>query len=183
MKVGGVTLTPPDAVTVVIPRNAGDIVFKAGPILDYSVFETLCPSPTPPSRTFPGGRREIMFEDPVYVEAINMWAEQQTDWTAITSLRATEDLEWETVNYDDPATWKNYKKEFSEAGLSRMEQAAIFKAITDACGLTQDKIEEATKNFLAGLGSKPDTVSSPSSGLQNTPSGDPAKDSESDPQT
>lgn len=150
MKINGRKLARPDFEVCVIPRADGDLVFKAQPVLDFDAFTKLCPMPTPPSITRPGGVTSQDVEDPKYKAAIDTWAENRTDWMIIQSLNATEGIEWEGVNHSDPSTWKNFRTEFETSGLTGIEVNAIIAAVVEACGLNSKKIEEATKRFLAG---------------------------------
>ena len=65
------------------------------------------------------------------------------------SLRATDGLEWETVNYSDPTTWYAYKVELEKSGLTTADTSRIMSLVISANGLDQKKIDEATKAFLA----------------------------------
>ena len=67
------------------------------------------------------------------------------------SLSATEDLEWETVDMSDPDTWGNFAEEL-DAVFTPAEQSAITDIVMSACGFNQDKIEEATRLFIASQG-------------------------------
>ena len=174
MKIKGKKLDGPSIEVVVIPRQSGDLVFKAEAVLDYTQCDSLNPMPKAPIRLLPGGVRQENVEDPKYQTSVDEWATRKFYWMFITSLRATEGLEWETVKFDDPSTWENYKAEMKQAGLSPGEIARIEMCVTDACGLNQTKIDEATKRFLAGQAQVLANESSPSSEQQSMPSGAPA---------
>lgn len=150
MKLNGRKLDKPQIEVCVIPRREEDLVFKAQPVLDFEPFNKLCPMPTPPSITRPGGVTSQDVEDPDYKKQLDTWAENRTDWMIVQSLSATEGLEWETVNLSDPSTWKNFRVEFEKSGLTAIEVNAVISIVIDACGLNNKKIEEATKRFLAG---------------------------------
>ncbi len=66
------------------------------------------------------------------------------------SLKATPNLEWESVNPSDPKTWGGYENELVDAGFSIPEISRVIDCVFDANGLNQKKIDEATKRFLAG---------------------------------
>ncbi len=174
MKIKGKKLFGPRVEVLVIPRQEGDLVFRAQSVLDYEPFKKLHPLPQPPERILPGGIRSVNTESPKYEAAMDVWATAKWNWMMIKSLEATEGLEWETITMDDLSTYENYKKEMMEAGLSPSEIAMIQNLVTDACGLNQAKIEQATKRFLAGLGLEHEGKSSPSSEQSSTPSGEPA---------
>lgn len=174
MKINGKKLDGPNIEVVVIPRQSGNLVFKAQAVLNYDDHDKLNPSPAPPRKLLPGGIVQENVEDPAYLKAIDAWATRKFYWMFIKSLDATEGLEWETVKLDDPSTWENYKTEMQDAGLSPGEVARIEMCVTDACGLNQSKIDEATKRFLAGQAQAAGNGSSQSSEQNATPSGVPA---------
>ena len=151
MKLAGQKVDAPKEQVVVIPRESGNLVFKAAAVLNYDDFEKLCPKPVIPVKIFPGGGQQENVEDPTYKKELDTWAERRVQFMVIRSLAATPDLEWETVKLDQPDTWKDYEKELKE-GLSDVEVGKIFECVTTACGLNQEQIEEATRNFLASQG-------------------------------
>lgn len=174
MKLHGKKIDGPSIEVVVIPRQSGDLVFRAKAILDYDEHDKLNPMPQPPKRLMPGGEVQENVEDPRYKEAFKQWAPRKFYWMLLESLKATEGLEFEKVKMDDPSTWELYRKEMQEAGLAPGEISRIELIVTDACGLNQSKIDEATARFLAGQAQAPVNASSPSSELKTTPSGAPA---------
>ena len=174
MKIKGKKLDGPNIEVVVIPRQSGDLVFKAQAVLNYEDCDKLNPMPTAPKMLLRGGGVQENVEDPRYKAKIEEWATRKFYWMLIKSLEATEGLEWETVKMDDPSTWSNYKTEMQTAGLSPGEIGRIEICVTDACGLNQSKIDEATKRFLAGQAQVPSTESFQNSEQQSTPSGVPA---------
>ncbi len=151
MKLHGKTIDGPNVEYIVIPRQEGDIVFKAEAVLDYKDFDAICPRPMPPERIKPGGVRSLNVEDPKYKAEIEDWALNRTHWMILKSVQGTDGLEWETVDMSDPATWVNYIQEFEDAGLSQAEVSRIVDGVTTACGMNQDKIDQAQEAFLAGL--------------------------------
>jgi hypothetical protein len=146
----GKKLDGPKEEVVVIPRQDGDLVFKARAVLDFTDFDKLCPTPEPPEVIKPGGIKAADPEDADYLAKLDEWGTQKSNWMILKSLAATEGLEWETVNMSDPKTWANYQQEMQDSGLSMGEVSRIVSIIMDACGLNQQKIDEATKRFLAG---------------------------------
>jgi len=111
MKLNGKKIEGPNVEVVVIPRRTGNLVFKAQSVLDYDVFDAVCTTPKPREIIKPGGERTLAFNEQAYLDAMNKWASKKTDWMVLKSLEATEGLEWETVNMDDPDTWNNYQEE------------------------------------------------------------------------
>ena len=148
MKINGRKLDPIVEV-LVIPRQDGDIVFKAQPVTDYTDFNALCPEPKPPMIKHRDNVDRPDFDDPVYKAALDDFATKRTNWLILQSLRATDGLEWETVNYNDPSTWDGYKTELEKSGLNTADTSRIMTLVISANGLDQKKIDEATKAFLA----------------------------------
>ena len=178
MKYAGKEISGPSTEVVVIPRSDGDLVFRAKAVLDYSDFDKLCPTPEPPPIVRRGGEKGFDTEDKVYQDAMDVWAEAKTNWMILKSLQETEELVWDTVDMSDPATYKNYETELQDAGFSPAEILRIVSIVITACGLNQEKIDEATERFLAGAVVAPSNVSSPSSEQSTTQSGEDASVSE-----
>ena len=174
MKIHGKEISGPDAQVVVSPRNDGDLVFKAQAVLDYSDFDKLNPMPQPPGVMRPGGVMSYDTSDTKYNTRIDDWAKSKTHFMVLKSLEATEGLAWDTVIMAEPDTWNLYQQEMNDAGLTPGEIGRIITCVTDACGLNQEKIDEATKRFLAGQAEERERQSSQSSVLKSTPPGVPA---------
>jgi hypothetical protein len=134
---------------VVIPLGGIEHVFEAKAIVDYEPFETRFPKPEPPTKMVPGGEQTPDIEDPDYKKKVEEWVSHRTNWMFLKSLEATEGLEWEKVNMDDPSTWGNFEEELRDAGFGELALMKIFGIVTTACGLNQKKIDEATARFLA----------------------------------
>lgn len=149
MLLNGKKLEGPRIVTIVFPRENGDLIFQAKAVLSYKDFESLCPAPKAPEIIRPGGIKSVDITDKKYLESVEEWAINKTRWMILESLSATEGLEWQTVEMSKPETWKNYSTELEEAGFTPAEQSRLLGIVFDACGLNQEKIDEATKRFLA----------------------------------
>jgi hypothetical protein len=151
MKLNGVRLECPNIAVLVLPRPDGDIVFKAQAVLDFDEFEKICPPPMPPVRVVKG-RREVMASDPEYIKQLNAHNEKRMAWIILKSLEATEGLEWETVNMNDPETYTNYVQELKDAKFSVVEINKIVMLALQANALDEAKLEAARQAFLAGQG-------------------------------
>lgn len=127
-----------------------DIVFTARAVLDFSDFEKLCPPPEPPVSKRPGGASFKNVEHPTYKMAVSKWNVDRTFWIIIESLKATEGLEWETVNPADSTTWANFSTELETAGFNWKEINMIREAVWKANALDDDHLEAAKQRFLAG---------------------------------
>lgn len=168
---------------VVIPRgDNNNLVFKAQAILDMGPFDKLCPAPRPPTISYPDGSKKQDVEDAKFREKLLVYIKRRNSWMAINSLRATDDLEWEKVDYSDPETWHFYLDELQEFKLTPSEIELILQSIRDANGLNEEKIEEARKSFLAGLVAVQKEQFSLSTGQENIQSSEPVNDLESDHQ-
>jgi len=155
MKIKGKDVKAPDDEVVVIPRKDGDIVFICKAVMNYDACEKLNPMPHPPRKQLPGDGGIIEnVEDPAYLEKLQEWSARQGDWMILESLKSTEGLVWETVKMDDPLTWGNYRDELAKS-FTPGEVIKIVQAVSIACGLSQARIDEATKRFLAGAQDQP----------------------------
>jgi hypothetical protein len=150
MKLAGKPINKPAPEVVVIPRREGDLVFKCG-VVDLSRFESIVKEPEAPVITYKDGTTARDVTDTQYQAAVTAYAETRMSWIVVESLRATEGLEWDSVT-SDPSTWKNYSADLKAAGFSDTEIVALINATIDANGLSNKRIEEATKRFLAGVG-------------------------------
>ncbi len=156
MKLNGQSFDGPNLATLVLPRNGNDLVFKAQAVLDYTEFETLCPTPKPKTVHKPGEGSVVLWDDKSYKDAMDSWGAKKTAYTILKSLTATPGLEWETVKMELPETWTLYREELKKAFFSEAEQVKIIGLVWEANGLDQSKLDEAQKRFLAtqvaGLG-------------------------------
>lgn len=182
MKFKGQKALGPQPEYIVIPRGEDNIVFIAKPILDYSGFEAICPRPVPPGILYPDGRKGQDVDSPEFRKELGDYIQMRTDWYVVNALRDTPDMEWETVNYSEPDSWKNWRQELGEF-LTEREINQVLDGIATANGLDQAKIEAAKERFLAGMASQPNVLSSLVTDEKTTQSGEPVNESESDPQT
>lgn len=173
MKINGQKVYVPSAETIVIPRQEGDIVFKAKAPSSYDAFDALHPRPVPPKRLYVGQTVPVdNVEDPDYKAAITEYSRTRINWMILEALKATDDLVFETVQADDPTTWGNYEQELIDAGFAIAEVNYIIQKCFDACGLNMRKIEEATASFLAGQGDQHKRLFYPDIAPSDTPTGE-----------
>ncbi len=150
MKLKGKKLEGPQERVVVLPRQQGEnLIFKFAAVLEMDNFDKLCPIPEPKEILKPGGNRVLDIESKEYREALDDWAMKKTHYMYLKSIEATDDLEWETVDMNDPDTWENYGEELLEAGLTEAERLKLLQVYSEVQGLDQSKIDAATKSFLA----------------------------------
>lgn len=140
-----------NTVTVVIPRSDEEpLVFVCQAVVDETEFETICPFPQPPSIRHADGTLGKDFSDEKYIKNRDSFASQKLNWTILQSLKATEGLEWETVDYGNPTTWGNYAKELKDFKLTDAEIRLIVQGVLEVNTLDENKLEEAREAFLAG---------------------------------
>lgn len=155
MKINNLTVPKEYVCTLVIPKADVEFVFKAKPVLDFTGFDTLCPRPVKQMATFPGGKKKQV-STTEYEQAEAVWLEQRYDWMILQSLMATDGLEWDSVNPDDPGTWKNWREDLLSEGFSDHETRLLQEMVHDACGINTDRIEKATKSFLQRAEQEPE---------------------------
>jgi len=155
MKLHGKPLSRMNNQVIIFPREDGDIVFKAAPVLDFSEFEKLCPEVSPPMMLKRGETIPIPdLENAKYKEATAKRNRNYTLYMIFKSLQATVGLEWETVKLNDPITWENIDKELESSGLTNIERGQILQAVMRANSLDMSYIDEARKRFFASVQQK-----------------------------
>lgn len=177
MKLQGHELDKENIEYAVIPRGDGStIVFKAKAILDYDIFDRVCPLPKPPTVIRPGGKREEDLTDKTYMQSISRHGERRMHWFVLESLSATDGLTWEKVKKEDPNTWHLYDDELKEANFTPTEIARIINAVWAVNSLDESKIEVARRNFLLGLQAEQAAISGQNTIQDSSQSGELAKD-------
>ena len=154
MKIGGNKVTGPIPEKIIIPRGTENIVFTAVAVLDYNEFDKLCPVPEAPKLTLRGGAVKEDKEDKKYQDRMLEYATRRVAWMILTSLRATEGLEWETVDYNNPDTWEKYSTELSES-FSQMEINLIIQGVMVANAMSDERLNEARTRFFQGQDQQP----------------------------
>lgn len=160
MRMKGQKLGSPNEEIIPIPRGTGDdIIFIARAIQDMTPFEKLCPPPKPPMRKI--GADDIPnLKDPNYLKQVNAFAEKKMSWMYLTSLEATEGLEWDKVDVTDPSTWHLFRSEMHEAGFSDIEIDRVMAGVVSVNALSDVKIDAARERFLLLRQERLDALSS-----------------------
>jgi hypothetical protein len=148
MKIKGVELKGLNKDFIVFQRNGDDVVITAQAVPDYKEFDKRVETPVPPKITKPGGLAELNFSDPKYNQAVSEYAELRTNFIIVYSLRATEGLEWDTVDYDKPNTWKNWRKDLLNADFTETDLLHIMKLVVKVNSLTDAMMDAARQDFL-----------------------------------
>lgn len=151
MKIDGVKIEGVNEDFIVIPRGDNKIVLRARAITSYSEFDTILPLPKPPTKIKPGGKKVVDIENPRYRQAIEEYSSKRTYWMLLKSLEATESLEWDTVQINDPSTWNNFEKELRDSGFSEIELTKIVQLVLQVNSLDEAKLEKAREDFLLSL--------------------------------
>jgi len=179
MKIGGIPVTSSDEV-LVLPRAAGpNIVIKAQ-CVDMTDYEDMCPRPRLPQRVVKGGV-EGNPDSPAYKAELTKWGQHRFAYMVVNSLIPSE-IEWDQVNPEDPSTCSKWIDELKAAGLNDAECTRIINCVLTANSLNEAKLKEARDAFLLGQTVEQARSSGQDTEQPNTPSGEPASDSESDPQ-
>lgn len=177
MKLNGKKILGPNREIIPIPRGNGeDLVFVAEAVLDHSHFDKLCPVPKPKLKKI-GGDDIPDLNDKGYLKNIQRYSEQKTAWLVLTSLRATEGLEWEQVDLNDPSTWLLFRKELHDSGFTDLEINMLVNGALTAQGLNEAKIEAAREHFLQEEQARLEILSSLKGDEKSMLSGELAKDS------
>lgn len=172
MKLQGQKIQGPNYEIVVIPHQGRDLVFKAEAVLDYKRFEALVRRPTPPKVRKKGNQIEENYEDKYFIGELKQYGDKKWNYTIIESLKATKDLEWEKVKYDEPSTWHLWEEELAESGFSDKQMQLILTAVLTANCLNEEKIEAARQRFLASQEAEQDNSLSQMGEVKSTPSGE-----------
>ena len=173
MKIGGVDpKTLPTEEILILPRGDKQIVFRAQGIPDYESFNALCPEPKPPGIHKPAEGWVPNEDDPAYKDMMATYGKKRLAWMVVMSLEPS-NIEWDTVNTDDPSTWTNWDTDMKEAGLSQVECNRVMALVFEANCLDEDKLKKAREVFLAGQGPVPSEFSGLSIAPESTPSGEP----------
>lgn len=155
MKLGGRKLTNNNLELVVIPRNQdGDLVFKFKPVLSFDDFDKLVKLPEVPIITDAQGTRALN-DDPIYRKQVGEYIAVKTAWMFLTSISATEGLEWENVDIGNPKTWQGYSDELQASGITEIEAAMLNRGFEKVNSLNESHLDEARSRFLASQQASP----------------------------
>src|SRR5215831_11863890 len=132
MRIAGKKLSEPNIEILVLPRGEENIVIKAKAVLNMDEFDRVHPPPSPPMKIARGGKKVEDTDSPMFQKKQTDHAKKRIGYMIIRSLEATEDLEWETIDPNDPNTWGNYEKELKDSGFSNIEIMRIIQTVMRA---------------------------------------------------
>lgn len=156
MKIAGKKIEGRNTEVIILPRPLGqDIVLMAEAVLSMDRFNTLVQEPQPPMRVLPGGNKTAFVNDPNYKNQVLDFQAKRMAFLILESLKATKDLEWETVKEDEPSTWTLWSKELTDSGFSAIEINRIQTGVFTANCLNESLIETARDSFLRGMAESP----------------------------
>lgn len=150
MKLHGEVIDIPNVKIIPIVRDTGTIILKAAPIRSFEDFAKICPVPEPPVREIPGKGLVPMVDSKEYQLTLEVRNRQLLEYMVIKSLEATEGLTWDSVDMNDPSTYKNYVTELLESGFTQVEITRIVQTVMAANSLDEEAIDRARETFLAG---------------------------------
>lgn len=149
MKIGGVDpRTLPVEEVLVLPRGDKCIVFRARGVDDMDKFQALCPEPKAPGKLTKDGWVPD-FADESYQSVLAEYQRRRLAYIVVHSLIPSE-IEWDTVQLDNPATWVNWESDLKNGGLSQMECNRVLALVLEANCLDEAKLKKAREVFLQG---------------------------------
>lgn len=176
MKIGGIdpsTLSTEEI--LVLPRGDKSIVFRAVGIPDYEEFKALCPEPKAPGVQMAGKGWVPNENDPGYRDMVKTHDKRRIYWMVLKSLEPSE-IEWDTVDLDNPSTWFEWEADLKDGGLSQVEVNRVQALVFQANCLDENKLQKALEAFQAGQQPVPNEFSGQNGEQKNSPSGEPASE-------
>jgi len=150
MKIGGEEINKPNEDILVIPRGKGSpIVFEGQAIMDFTVFNALCPMPEAPTITTRTKGTIKDEKDKGFMAQMNNYVAQKTAWMIIETLKPS-NIEWDSIDPEKPATWVKWSEDMANAGFTAAEQQRIMTFVIEVNSLSESKLEQARADFLRG---------------------------------
>ena len=164
MKIAGVKIEGRNLEIIPIPRGNGQpIIFKAEAIESYDEFDKMVKRPMPPAVLKAGAKEKTYkWHDQAYIKEEEAYQKKRMSWMCIESLKATDKLEWEKVDYRNPDTWDLWEEELKESGFSIFEITRIRTGVFTANCLNDAIIDAARESFVRGMAESKGSTSGPS---------------------
>lgn len=157
---------------LILPRGEEGLAIRARAIPDFEEFNKVCPAPKPPGKLTKDGWVPNV-EDDTFKKRVEQHAIQRIGWMVINSLQ---EVEWDTVDPENPKTWANWEEDLKNAGFTSVESNHILALVLEVNSLNEAKLKEARDSFLRGQEQALSESSSPSSEQNDSQSGEPASD-------
>lgn len=148
MKIAGREISGPNKVTLVLPREDSEDIVIIAQACDTDAVDDILIEPQPPIKVIKGEKIKDL-KDEGYIDQMNNYYVRRLAYIILKSLEPS-DIEWETVDIEDPKTWTNYNQELKDAGFSTVEINRIGAAVMEANALDEAKLEAARQVFLRG---------------------------------
>lgn len=150
MKLKGKIFKEPNVVSEFITRgDSEDFEIRCKAVISYDEFDKLISPPSPPIIKYKDGTTKKDFNSLEYNKQLTDYGEKKSHWHIITSLSATDGLEWEKVDLTKPDTWHLWSQELTDAFFTEQEITRIINAIAKANGVDDKSLKEARDRFLA----------------------------------
>ena len=177
LRIGGQVIDKPSEEVCVLSRtNGDDINIIARAVLSMEDFDQYVPRPTAGKAWSKDKGHHELTDTPQFKKDMETYGEKRFALMAIKSLEPS-NIEWQTVELDDPNTWTNWTQDLKDAKLSEVEINRIIVCVMQANSLDENKLKEARATFLDGLEAQAKS-SSGQTDPQSTSSGVPANDGE-----
>jgi len=148
MKVRGTHLKGIEPIPIPIFRGEDTEFLLAGPV-DLEIFDESCPPPKPIMTMRPGGQSEPDYKNAKYVTQLDEYAKKRIGYMIFKSLQATDGIEWEKFEEGKSDTYLLWQEELRDYGLNNFEINRVISTVMEANSLTEDRVTEARKSFLA----------------------------------
>lgn len=147
MLINGERINVPFRREIRFPRVEGDIVFTAEAVSVSEHFDKHCPAIDPKiERDKDNNIVKVKVDDPKYIAAVQERNDRKFDLQVIKSLT---NVVWDTVDLEDPSSWKNWKKEALACGLSDLEVIDLVNRVFETMRPSAALIKEQKESFLA----------------------------------
>jgi hypothetical protein len=167
--------TLPEDFIILRPDTGKEVLIKARAFRDFDEFNAVCPLPEPPGRQERGKGWVTNPNDPTFKQRMEQHSLQRVGWMILQSLY---EIEWETVDSENPKTWPKWEEELKDSGFTQIECNLLIALILDVNGLNEEKMKLARESFLRGQEEDQRSSNSQTSEQANMPSGVPANDGE-----
>lgn len=158
---------------LVLSRKEGQIVLTARAIADMEDFTSRVNEPKP-RRVFRKGKGWGDDTDhPDYQVELNRYGGLKMAWIVLKSLEPSQ-IEWDTVNMKQPASWENWEKDLKANGFTQHECNLVLGLVLSANQLSEAKLERARELFVLGQEEELADSSSQNTEQPNTQSGEHA---------